>query len=125
LGALEVRSYLQGSRFVVIDVAMPPCGTDIGVKRTRIRFGVWHGGALNNATSGLFVVLTADGREPIRVVIVKGIVRDQELPAWRFFTVALIVNIPSCELGVQIHEFAGEEARRSCIGPPGPATLKL
>ena len=48
-----------------------------------------------------------------------------EVPAWRFFAVTLIVNVPSKAVGVHVNVEDRAKPRRSCIGPPGGATLKL
>jgi len=42
----------HGTRLVVIEDKIPPGGTVVGVKRTRMKLGTWQDAVLKNATSG-------------------------------------------------------------------------
>jgi len=54
-GLDDAESARQGRGVVAVDAEMPPVGTEVGVERTRIKFGIRHGGALKKATRGFDV----------------------------------------------------------------------
>ena len=124
-GVAELASALHGIGAVGVDAEIPPVGTEVGVERTRIEFGSRHAGPLKKATRGFDVVLTAARPPTSRVVRVNGWLTVPEAPLCTFFTLAIIVKVPSNALGVQAQLDEWAKPRRRFAGLPGGAIEKL